>query len=127
MFDPEEVDGDKGGHESDVHGETDPPHDLLPSFDLQIAQDVDADEEAGKGTGEMGGVTHLSVHVLHIAVVNSRAHVDAHQYDDKQQAPNGEFHLLPILREHQKAGVNDWIPFHNNNNNNNKKRLRLPE
>lgn len=48
---PEEVDGDGCGHESDIYGEADPPGDLLPPFDLQISQDVDADQETRNGTG----------------------------------------------------------------------------
>ena len=73
------------------------PGDLLPRFHLQIAEDVDADEESGDCTGEMSGVTHLRIHILDVVVVKCRTDVDAHQDDDKQQAPNGKLHLLPIL------------------------------
>ena len=73
------------------------PGDLLPRFHLQIAENVDADEESGDCTGEMSGVTHLRIHILDVVVVKCRTDVDAHQDDDKQQAPNGKLHLLPIL------------------------------
>ena len=116
MVDPEEVDGDSASHKGGVCGEADPPvkykviyiyklmflvsiipGDLLPRFHLQIAEDVDADEESGDCTGEMSGVTHLRIHILNVVVVKCRTDVDAHQDDDKQQAPNGKLHLLPIL------------------------------
>ncbi len=101
MVDPEDVDGDQGGHGGDVDGHADPHDDALPFLHFEVAQREDADEEAGQGAGKVRRVAHFGVDAG-VSVVNGHSDVDADQEDDEEQPKDGQLHLLPILWKKRK-------------------------
>lgn len=91
-----QVEDDRNPHQQEVGDDGAPPDDTLGPRDVQVAQHVDADEQAGERAGEVRHVAYVLVDVEHVAVVDGGADVAHGDQQEDEELEERELHLAPV-------------------------------